>query len=71
MAKEQIKFEDKKSNELYNWVQEEWSVEKLASNPLFLTECFGALKTLQHLGYDYDWIVDRMGTLLLTMSLLR
>lgn len=71
MAKESIKFEDKKSEELYTWVNEEWSIEKLASNPLFQTECLGALKTLHHLGYDYDWIAFRKNTILLAMTLLR
>lgn len=71
MAEETFKFEDGKSQELYTWVNTEWSTEKLARNPLFMTECFGALKALQQLGYDYEWIEARKTTLLVAMTLFR
>ena len=70
MANKLIKFEDKKSEELYNWINEEFSVEKCADNPLFLVECFGALKALLHEGYDYQWIEMRMRTILVALKII-
>lgn len=70
MADETIKFEDAKSEELYNWVNEKYSPEKLAMSHYFLVECLGVLKGLKHAGLKYEWIDFRYNTLLVCLKLL-
>lgn len=70
MADETIKFEDAKSEELYNWVNEKYSPEKLAGNNYFLAECLGVLKGLKHAGLNYKWIDRRYNTLLVCLRIL-
>ena len=71
MAEERLNFEDEKSKELYELVSKEWSSDKLASNPLFIVECVGALKLLSLMGYKYHWIDGKMKAYLLIMKIFR
>lgn len=70
MAKETIKFEDEKSEELYNWLNEEYSPEKLADIHLLIPECIGVLKGFKRLGLNYKWIDGRINTLMICATFL-
>lgn len=70
MANETIKFEDKQSKELYNWVTETYSLELIASCHLFIPECIGVLRGFQHIGLKYEWINIRLNSMLHLASLL-
>ena len=70
MEKNAIKFEDKQSEELYDWVTETYSPKLVASCDLLIPECIGVLRGFKHLGLNYKWIDVRINTMLHLASLL-